>query len=377
VSAAQTLTAAAPDVDDLVPPEPTAPSSVPAAAAASFPKVLRGRLEAFFATADLSPKADRAMWIKIAVGLAVLAGSWTAMYALHARGWAFLALYFVGGLAQTFLLLNIAHDSNHNAISRRPLVNKTLNYVFDLCGISSYMWRILHHRGHHSCINLHGEDDAIEGRGLFRFTPHDPRAPLHRFQHIYALFLYALFSLEYVFIRDFQSFFAPAHDYLTRTRHPLREYVILFAGKSFYLTYMLVLPVVIMKQPIWLTLVAFFLVHLAVGLSVVLVFQTTHVIEETYFPLHRSEFENGVYHVFATTADYATENPVVAWLVGGLNHHVVHHLCPYVCHTHYAPLTRIVKQTAEEFGIPYRQHPSMTQAIRHHLLLLKQLGSQD
>ena len=28
------------------------------------------------------------------------------------------------------------------------------------------------------------------------------------------------------------------------------------------------------------------------------------------------------------------------------NHHVVHHLCPYVCHTHYAPLTRIVKQTS-------------------------------
>ena len=84
--------------------------------------------------------------------------------------------------------------------SRRcRLVNKALNYVFDVCGISSYMWRILHHRGHHSCINLHGEDDALTGRGIFRFTPHEPRAPLQRFQHIYALFFYALFSLDYVF----------------------------------------------------------------------------------------------------------------------------------------------------------------------------------
>ena len=317
------------------------------------------------------------MWSKIAFGMAVLAGSWIALYAFHPASWAFVALYLLGGLAQTFLLLNIAHDSNHNAISSRPAINKTLNYVFDLCGISSYMWRILHHRGHHSCINLHGEDDAIEGRGLFRFTPHDPRTPLHRFQHIYALFLYALFSLEYVFVRDFQSFFAPAHDYLTRNRHPLREYVILFAGKAFYLTYMLVLPVLVMKESVLLVVAAFFLVHLVVGLSVVLVFQTTHVIEETYFPLHRSEFENGVYHVFATTADYATENPIVGWLVGGLNHHVVHHLCPYVCHTHYAPLTRIIKETAEEFGVPYRQHATMTGAVRHHLLLLKQLGSEN
>ena len=381
---AQTMIAEAPDAEDLVPPEPAAPplGTGPASAsssptASSFPKVLRRRLESFFAEAELSPKADGTMWSKIAFGMAVLAGSWIALYAFHPASWAFVALYLLGGLAQTFLLLNIAHDSNHNAISSRPAINKTLNYVFDLCGISSYMWRILHHRGHHSCINLHGEDDAIEGRGLFRFTPHDPRTPLHRFQHIYALFLYALFSLEYVFVRDFQSFFAPAHDYLTRNRHPLREYVILFAGKAFYLTYMLVLPVLVMKESVLLVVAAFFLVHLVVGLSVVLVFQTTHVIEETYFPLHRSEFENGVYHVFATTADYATENPIVGWLVGGLNHHVVHHLCPYVCHTHYAPLTRIVKETAEEFGVPYRQHATMTGAVRHHLLLLKQLGSEN
>jgi linoleoyl-CoA desaturase len=375
--AAQATMAEAPDAADLVPPEPSASSPIEAIGPSSFPKVLRRRLEHFFADANISPKADTTMWAKIALGMAVLAGSWLVLYLRHPAAWAFLALYVLGGLAQTFLLLNIAHDSNHNAISSRPAVNKTLNYVFDLCGISSYMWRILHHRGHHSCINLHGEDDAIEGRGLFRFTPHDPRAPLHRFQHIYALFLYALFSLEYVFVRDFQSFFFPAHAYLTRTKHPLREYVILFAGKAFYLTYMLVLPVLVIKEPLLLVLAAFFVVHLIVGLSVVLVFQTTHVIEETYFPLHRNEFENGVYHVFATTADYATENPLVGWLVGGLNHHVVHHLCPYVCHTHYAPLTRIVKQTAEEFGVPYRQHPTMTKAIWHHLQLLKQLGTEN
>jgi linoleoyl-CoA desaturase len=61
------------------------------------------------------------------------------------------------------------------------------------------MWRILHHRGHHSCINVHGEDDALTGRGLLRFTPHEPLRPVQRFQHIYVLFLYALFSLDYVF----------------------------------------------------------------------------------------------------------------------------------------------------------------------------------
>lgn len=362
---------------DLVPSEasPQRPVGEPAGAS-SFPKVLRSRLDRFFADQNISPKADRSMWVKIATGLAVLVGSWIAIYAFKPDSWRFIALYVFGGLAQTFLLLNIAHDSNHNAISSIPSVNKTLNYVFDLCGISSYMWRILHHRGHHSCINVHPEDDALTGRGLLRFTPHEPRTSVQRFQHLYAFFLYALFSLDYVFVRDFECFFFPSHDYLER-KHPAREYAILFTGKGFYLTYMLILPVVVLGKSPLLVVAAFLLVHLIIGLTVALVFQTTHTVDSTYFPSDRGEFDDGVYHIFATTADYATANPIVSWLVGGLNHHVVHHLCPFVCHTHYGHLTRIVKETAEEFGVPYRQHPTMTRAIRHHLILLRQLGSQN
>jgi linoleoyl-CoA desaturase len=367
-----------PNIDDLVPSESAAPRPVSnLAGAPSFPKVLRQRLDRFFADQKISPKADRTMLVKIVAGLAVLAGSWIALYAFKPDSWKFIALYVVGGLAQTFLLLNIPHDSNHNAISSVASVNKILNYVFDVCGINSYMWRILHHRGHHSCINLQGEDDALTGRGIFRFTPHEPRARWHRFQHIYALFFYAMFSLDYVFVRDFESFFFPKHDYLKRTEHPAREYAILFAGKAFYLTYMLILPVVLLGKSPLLVAAAFVLVHLIIGLTVSLVFQTTHTIDTTYFPASRSEFDNGVYHIFATTADYATSNPVVGWLAGGLNHHIAHHLCPFVCHTHYAPLTRIVQETADEFGVPYRQHPTMTRAIWHHLILLKQLGSED
>ncbi len=366
------------DVDDLVPAEGAPGQGASGAAGAgSFPKVLRRRLERFFADADLSPKADGTMWGKIAVGMAVLAGCWIALYALRPDSWKFVALYLLGGLAQTFLLLNIAHDSNHNAISSVPWVNKSLNYVFDACGINSYMWRLLHHRGHHSCINVHGEDDALTGRGLLRFTPHEPRRAMQRFQHIYALFLYAVYSLDYVFRKDFAAFFFPPYEYLKRIKHPAREYAILFAGKAFYVTYMLILPVAVLGKPVLLVAGAFLLVHLIGGLIATLVFQTTHTVDSTYFPSGRDEFDNGVYHIFATTADYATGNPLVGWLAGGLNHHIAHHLCPFVCHTHYAPLTRIVEETAEEFGVPYRQHRTMTRAIWHHLILLKQLGNQD
>jgi len=358
-------------------PDPAARQSGTCAAdPALFLKVLRYRLDSFFSDRNISPKANRPMWIKITLGLAVLGGSWMALFAFHPGSWRFVAVYLLSGLAQTFLLLNIAHDSNHNAISSLRVVNKALNYVFDLCGINSYMWRILHHRGHHSCVNLHGEDDALTGRGIFRFTPHEPRARLQRFQHIYALFFYALFSLDYVFVRDFACFFLPSHGYLKSAKHPLREYCILFAGKGLYLFYMIIVPIVFLNMPLQLVAAAFLITHLVIGLTVSLVFQTAHTVEHTYFPANRGDFDNGVHHIFATTADYATGNPLVGWLVGGLNHHVVHHLCPFVCHTHYAPLTRIVKETAEEYGIPYRQHSTIREALAGHFSLLKRLGSE-
>ncbi|MFZ0955026.1 MAG: hypothetical protein WAN60_01685, partial [Candidatus Sulfotelmatobacter sp.] len=103
-----------PDIDDLVPAEASLRDSVSASAPeSSFPKVLRRRLDDFFSDGNISPKADFAMWLKIAVGLAVLAGSWIALYTFKPDSWKFVALYLLNAIAQTFLLLNIAHDSNH------------------------------------------------------------------------------------------------------------------------------------------------------------------------------------------------------------------------------------------------------------------------
>src|SRR5271165_6786431 len=107
------------EAEDLVPSEASAArhSVGSPVNASSFPKVLRSRLDNFFSDAHISPKAGRSMWIKIALGMAVLAGSWIAIYALNPDSWKFVCLYLLVGLAQTFLMLNIAHDSNHNAIS--------------------------------------------------------------------------------------------------------------------------------------------------------------------------------------------------------------------------------------------------------------------
>ncbi len=60
----ETVITLKPDIEDLVSSEASPPQFVgDQAGTSSFPKVLRRRLDRFFADQELSPKADGAMWV--------------------------------------------------------------------------------------------------------------------------------------------------------------------------------------------------------------------------------------------------------------------------------------------------------------------------
>ena len=75
-----------------------------------------------------------------------------------------------------------------------------------------------------------------------------------------------------------------------------------------------------------------------------------------------------------TTANFAPGNPFLTWYLGGLNYQIEHHLFPKVCHVHYPSLSPIVSATCQEYGIPYRSHPTLREALTTHLRWLRQLG---
>ena len=341
-----------------------------------FSTVLRQRIDNFFRDNNVSRKGGAVMAAKIVGGLFCYAASYAALYAVSTNAWQFLALYIVHGFTQMFLLLNIAHDGNHNAISRHSFINKALSFVFDICGINSYMWRFLHNRGHHSNINVCGEDEDVLARNVLRFSPNVPRRPIHRYQHLYVWLVYGFSIFEHILIKDFEYFFFTDYSPVKKAKHPMSEYIWLFAGKLFYFTYMLLLPVLILHRSVFLVAGAYIAMHFLVDLSVQFVFQTTHIIENSWFPRTREDFDDYTYHVLATTADYATRSWLATTFLGGLNHHVVHHLCPGVCHTHYPHLTEIVRETAREYRVPYREHPTMREAVVKHFLLLRRLATQ-
>ncbi|MDB5433714.1 MAG: Linoleoyl-CoA desaturase [Caulobacter sp.] len=308
------------------------------------------------------------------LGLVTWLGGLAVLYGTHLQGWEIALVYLVLALPQTFLVLNVAHDSVHGAVSSRPWINRLLAYTYDGCGVSSYLVRIFHNQRHHFCINILDEDDPLGGRGVLRFTPHSRRRYFHRFQHVYAALVYPMLSLDYVFVRDFVDFFGASPSVPGNRGRRSRQFLALLAVKLAYLAGMIAIPIFYVGYPAGPVLLGFLLMHLMIGLLVAAAFAPTHILDGNVFPYSRAEFPDYAHHIFATTCDFATQSRLVTWLIGGLNHHIVHHVAPEVCHVHYPALTKIAKATAAEFGVPYREIPSMGGALAAHHAMLRRLA---
>ncbi|HEY2495472.1 MAG TPA: acyl-CoA desaturase [Candidatus Angelobacter sp.] len=346
-----------------------------------FSQTLSQRVNEYFQNRQITRHANREMIFKTTLGFALWLSTYFWLMTGSFSSLELVGIYVLHGFAQLHMGLNIAHDANHGAYSKRKQFNKALGYVFDLVGLSSYMWRLMHNDAHHVFVNVRGADTALISGSIFRFTPHDERRPFHRYQHLYASFFYCLSTLDWVLTKDYRWLFSQKRFGNRKVvKHPLSELVLLFAAKAFYYTYMLVLPLLYLRVKWYSIILGFIVMHLFLGFTLALTFQPNHFTEDSSFPEADAEghlSNDYIQHIFETTADYARSNPFAAWALGGLNLHVVHHMFPGICHVHYPALTRIIKSTAEEYELTYRENRTITGAFLAHLRWMKILGSRD
>jgi len=344
-----------------------------------FSKALAERVDAYFeARGVVSRHANLEMISKTILGFTLWIGIYLLIMSDRFSALGVVGLYVLHGFAQLYMSFNIAHDANHGAYSRSKRVNRVMAFVFDLVGVSSYMWRLLHNDSHHAFVNIREADTTFVSGKIFRFSPHDRRRSYHRYQHLYAPLIYSLSTLDWVMTKDYRwLFFTGSFGNRKITRHPARELIPLFAGKAFYYTYMLVIPLLFLSVPWYAVVLGFLVMHLFAGFIIALIFQPNHFNEDASFPEPDEEghiSNNYIRHIFDTTSDYARGNPFACWILGCLNLHVIHHMFPQICHVHYPALTRIVIGTAKEHGLIYRENRTITGAFLAHLRWLKVLG---
>ena len=113
--------------------------------------------------------------------------------------------------------------------------------------------------------------------------------------------------------------------------------------------------------------IGFLITATVTGLLISIVFQLAHTVEHTTFPIANIEsnkIENEwAIHQVMTTANFATNNRLVSWLVGGLNFQIEHHLFPKISHVHYPALSKIIRQACADYGLVYIEYPRVSTAI--------------
>jgi linoleoyl-CoA desaturase len=346
----------------------------------AFSRTLAARVDDYFRQRGLSRNANTEMIAKTTFAFAMWIASYAWLMTGHLTPTGVIGAYLIHGFTQLFMTFNVGHDANHGAYSKHKWINRALSCVFDLCGGSSYMWRLMHNTSHHAFVNVRGADTTLISGDLFRFSPHDPRRPFHRHQHLYAPFIYCLSTLDWVFTKDYRWLFHRSYGNKQIVTHPPGELAVLFGGKAFYYTYILVIPLLCLHTPWYAIVAGFTVMHLYLGFTLALIFQPNHFNAWAAFPEADGAGHIGndyIHHIFDTTRDYARGNPIATWFLGGLNLHIVHHMFPRICHVHYGPLSEIVRATAEELGLEYHEARSIGGAFLDHLKWLRVLGNND
>ncbi|MGB0166544.1 MAG: fatty acid desaturase family protein [Luteibaculum sp.] len=343
-----------------------------------FVKTLTTRVNSYFKENKLQKTGG---WRSVTKAIIVITTYMLLYFAIVAGGFEHVGLLFalwcLLGANAAIMGTAVMHDALHGTLSSNKRLNNILGFSAPFLGISAEMWKFQHNVLHHNYTNIQDLDTDIDTGSIFRFSPHQERKWYHRFQPFYANFLYGLMTLAWVIWKDFSSL----SDYKKRgmfknEKEVKRELWGNIAYKLAYFGIFLVIPIITLSVPFWLTILMFCAMHFVCGHYLAIVFQTAHVMPEAKFEKidENASQENWFVHQILTTANFAPKNKMLSWILGGLNYQIEHHLFPNISHIHYPKLSKIVKQTTQEFNLPYYSHNTFFKAIVEHFRHLNVLG---
>lgn len=347
-----------------------------------FFQVLRSRVNHYFKEKGISSYSNLNMKVKTIFMLSLYIVPYILMIfqVVDSVWWMFL-MWVLMGFGMSGIGLSIMHDANHGAYSRNKWVNKALGWIINMIGGYHTNWKIQHNVLHHTYTNIHGHDEDI-AKEVIRMSPDQVRKPYHRFQVYYAPFLYGIMTIYWLVAKDIQQLFRYHKRGLLKAqkKNVTNATLEIVSYKLIYILVFIILPIYLLSYP-WLYIVSgFLLMQFISGMILALIFQPAHVIQETEFfkPDEQGSVENNwAIHQLKTTSNFANGSRLFSWLIGGLNYQIEHHLFPHICHVHYRGISKIVRQTAGEFDLPYHHHTTFFKAVGSHFSLLNRLGKSD
>ncbi len=339
-------------------------------------KQIRTKTDKYFAENGNNRYADTALWTKVAALVVVIVLSYGAVLTATSF-WMLTLAYLVFGTTFMILGINIGHDAAHHCFTGdRKKDDKIFNAIFGLQGLSGYLWQFRHNYSHHIFPNVNEADADVEITPMLLLSDKQQIYAAHKYQHIYAPFLYMIFTLGWIFYQDFALFLKHEQGNLRINKIPTTEWVKLFAYKFLYMGIFIGVPALVTPFSMAELFGAFLIMHalMSVFLSFTF-FISHHIMEIDYVDTHEEitdmVSDSWCRHQVITTIDFNPESKIANFIFGGFNLHIAHHLFPEVSHTHYPALTKIIKDTLAENKVDWYKSFGFFDGVVSHLQHLK------
>lgn len=268
-------------------------------------------------------------------------------------------------LFMAWIGLNVQHDANHGAVSRNWMINRALGLTQDLCGGTSVAWSYNHNVVHHvHCNDVERDHDlAIP---MLRLMKSVPWSMGYKFQQFYFLALEAVFGLVHVVQTQVWMWRGPGE----KMRLVMKDWNL---SRVISLIIPLRLMGLLMVQPsIHDALVHTVVQYCLGGLYLAFFFLISH-----NFCGAKKEGVDSTAGCFVTNQVETSSNvggSLLAFLNGGLNFQIEHHLFPRVHHSYYPKIAPVVRKICEARGIQYVHFATIKDNFTSTFTHLESLG---
>ncbi|MGB5236977.1 MAG: fatty acid desaturase, partial [Flavobacteriaceae bacterium] len=168
-------------------------------------------------------------------------------FGLAPKIWMVFLLYIISGFGMAGIGMGIMHDAIHGSYSKNRHINKALGYTFNLIGANATVWKIQHNVLHHTFTNIEEADDDLNMPRFLCFSPHAKKYGIHRYQQWYVWIIYGLSTVFWVTVKDFVRLNRYRKlDLLGPKRKYKYELLKLIGWKSFYFSYAIIIPILIL-----------------------------------------------------------------------------------------------------------------------------------
>lgn len=287
---------------------------------------------------------------------------------------AVLVLAYFGILSLSLVMaMTIGHDAAHGAVTRKQKIDGLIYWlIFAFNGVNPGTWKKRHNGSHHHFPNVQGLDCDLALSRFIYLSADQKKTSVHKYQHLYAPFLYLFFSLAWISMIDFlQHKESLAND---KSRWSIaKEWAIFLLIKCNYIFVLIALPAWLSAFSLQQILITWLVIQMVLSVFLSFTFFMSHHIKEAaYFnnQLDISWLENQI----ASTVDFHGQSEIANFIFGGFHAHVAHHLFPNVSHIHYPKLTHIIREELAGTHIRY-QSINFFHGVMSHLELLRQKGA--